>query len=307
MSTTAASSEARTASEKKLPKKRVITEARREQNRAAQRAWRERQRHGKASTSQPAAKPVRHEALRVVKLSRPRLEISLMSRVDVKTLQDSGQEISTGSASNSDEISDINTSQNSLKDIASSRPSQFCVSPDSDEQPSHSNPDSLSVSYRQADPKINTLQNSQTQTLLAILNNARCLGFDIGKLMDCHESHVSPFYRPIAPTDNPHDVIATTLNLSIPIHLQPTMAQMLVPHHAALDLVPLPLLRDRIIMLSFAMPKVFDLWDLKQDIYVRDGIALKSKSDRGEWPSWDRKSWEMKPWFGEKWGMGVCE
>ncbi|KAJ5731466.1 uncharacterized protein N7483_005974 [Penicillium malachiteum] len=159
----------------------------------------------------------------------------------------------------------------------------------------------------QRNPKTNTLQTSQTQTLLAILNNARCLGFDIGKLMDCHQNDLSPFYRPISPTDNPHEIIATTLNLSMPIHLQPTMAQMLVPHHAALDLVPLPLLRDRIIMLSFAMPKVFDLWDLKLDIYVRNGLALKSKSDRGEWPSWDRRSWEMKPWFGEKWGMGVCE
>ncbi|KAJ5708465.1 hypothetical protein N7488_008266 [Penicillium malachiteum] len=203
-----------------------------------------------------------------------------MSRVDVKTLQDSGQEITTRSASNSDES--LGVSQHVLEDTASSRPSQFNASPDSGEQRSHSNQgispaaylllitrlavsnkltieEDLSVSYRQADRKINTLQNSQTQTLLAILNNARCLGFDIGKLMDCHESHVSPFYRPIAPTDNPHEIIATTLNLSIPIHLQPTMSQMLVPHHAALDLVPLPLLRDRIIMLSLAMPKVFDL------------------------------------------------
>lgn len=83
------------------------------------------------------------------------------------------------------------------------------------------------------------------------------------------------------------------------------MAQMLVPHHASLDLIPLPLLRDRVIMFSFAMPEVYNLWDLKLDIYVRHGLTLKV--DRKDYQSWDRRAWEMKSWFGEKWGVTVCE
>ena len=152
---------------------------------------------------------------------------------------------------------------------------------------------------------MNTLQTTQTQTLLAVLNNAICLGFDISGLMNCHQKQTSPFFRPIAPTDNPHDLAATILSPSTPIHLQPTMAQMLVPHHASLDLIPLPLLRDRVIMFAFAMPEVYNLWDLKLDIYVRHGLGLKA--DRKDYQTWDRRAWEMKPWFGEKWGITVCE
>ncbi|KAJ5630843.1 uncharacterized protein N7484_010943 [Penicillium longicatenatum] len=139
---------------------------------------------------------------------------------------------------------------------------------------------------------------------MAFLHNATCLGFDISDLMTCDRRSMSPFFSSIAPTDNPQALIANKINPSIPIYLQPTMAQILVPHHAALDLIPLPILRDRAIMLSFAMPEVFDLWDLKLDIYARHGIVLKADS---EFLPWDPKNWDMKPWFGTKWGIPVCE
>jgi hypothetical protein len=137
-----------------------------------------------------------------------------------------------------------------------------------------------------------------------MLNNALCLGFDIQKLMTCRKTYMSPFFRAISPTDNPQDLVASTLNQSIPIHLQPTMAQILVPHHASLDLIPLPLLRERVIMLAFAMPQVFDLWDFKLDIYVRHALTLKMEGER---LPWDRRCWEMKGWFAKKWGVSLCE
>lgn len=155
-----------------------------------------------------------------------------------------------------------------------------------------------------ADPVINTLQTPHSRTLLAMLNNALCLGFDLHKLMACHKTYISPFFRAISPTDSPQDLVASTLNQSIPVHLQPTMAQILVPHHASLDLIPLPLLRERVIMLAFAMPEVFDLWDLKLDIYVRHALTMKMDGER---LPWDRRCWEMQGWFGKKWGISLCE
>ncbi|KAM6476782.1 hypothetical protein HDV62DRAFT_374511 [Trichoderma sp. SZMC 28011] len=41
---------------------------------------------------------------------------------------------------------------------------------------------------------------------------------------------------------------------AMPANLRPTLSQLLIPHHASLDLIPLPLLRERAIMLSAAMP-----------------------------------------------------
>jgi hypothetical protein len=145
---------------------------------------------------------------------------------------------------------------------------------------------------------VNILQTNQTKTVSAVLKNAVCLGFDIQKLMTCDKADISPFFRAFTPTDNPRSLVASTLDPSLPTHLQPTMAQILIPHPASLDLIPLPLLRERVIMISFAMPEVFDLWDLKLDIYVRDGLVISGTKNCS---SWDQNYWEMKPWFKRKW------
>lgn len=79
------------------------------------------------------------------------------------------------------------------------------------------------------------------------------------------------------------------------------MAQILIPHHASLDLIPLPLLRDRVIMMSFAMPQIFDLWDLKLDIYVRHALVYQSDGSNHDYQSWDQNNWKATPWFLRKW------
>lgn len=79
------------------------------------------------------------------------------------------------------------------------------------------------------------------------------------------------------------------------------MAQILVPHHASLDLIPLPLLRDRVITMSFAMPQIFDLWDLKLDIYVQHALVYQSHGPNGAYQSWDQRSWKATAWFLQKW------
>ncbi|KAJ5546680.1 hypothetical protein N7494_004265 [Penicillium frequentans] len=284
------------------PKKRIITTARREQNKAAQRAWRQRQRQNCSGLT------ICHE--------RPKPKLKPSSRALGTSLPVTN---STTAQQNSQEISTTHPKQTSASEIDYEDPGG--IDPDSslnslDVTPPDVSSETLtsdqelvlskdpSIAFLQTDPKLNTLQPTQTQTLLAFLHNATCLGFDISDLMTCDKRSMSPFFSSIAPTDDPQSLVANKFNPSIPIHLQPTMAQILVPHHAALDLIPLPLLRDRAIMLSFAMPEIFDLWDLKLDIYVRHGIVLKTGGDR---LPWDPKNWDMKPWFAKKWGMPVCE
>ncbi|KAJ5637553.1 hypothetical protein N7490_007432 [Penicillium lividum] len=283
------------------PKKRIVTTARREQNRAAQRAWRQRQRQNCAASA------IHHErAESVVTSSSQSLTPTFL--VDLTTAQRYDQEISTTSPEQTSAIEitsdatgyiDPGASSSSL-DLTPFGISSRILTSDKEQNAIQD----TSTHIRQTDLKLNTLQTTQTQTLLALLHNATCLGFNISDLMNCDKRSLSPFFSSIAPTDNAQTVVANKFNPSTPIHLQPTMAQILVPHHAALDLIPLPLLRDRAIMLSFAMPEVFDLWDLKLDIYVRHGIVLKTGGDH---LPWDPKNWDMKPWFGRKWGMPACE
>lgn len=158
-----------------------------------------------------------------------------------------------------------------------------------------------------ADPVMNCMQTAQDTIRMAVLNNALCLGFDIEQLTTCGASYMSPFFRSIMAQDSPRDLVASTLNSSTPIHLQPTMAQIIVPHHASLDLIPLPLLRERAIMFSFAEPHKFDLWDLKLDIYTRDGLVCRRGGAKGTCQPWDQRSWEAAPWFLKKWSMSSAE
>lgn len=75
------------------------------------------------------------------------------------------------------------------------------------------------------------------------------------------------------------------------------MAQILIPHHASLDLIPRPLLRERAIMMTFAMSDIFDLWNLMLDIYARYALVRRLYLDNGDCHPWESKSWEAKPWF----------
>ncbi|KAJ5097685.1 hypothetical protein N7456_008406 [Penicillium angulare] len=278
-------------------KKRVVTAARREQNKAAQRAW---------------IKPDARRPVTTSKRSNPASERALISAIEDAT-QNGGHEnpetskskITMSSAMPFDESGNqlIKYNLGSLY----SAPSDLLCQSSSSSSSQGSSPVSeiVDTTAQLPDLKLNTLETSQTRTLLAILNNAICLGFDVDNLMNCSKGALSPFYRRITPMDNPQDLIATVLDPLVPVHLQPTLSQMLIPHHPALDLFPLPLVRDRLITLSFAMPNIYDLWELKLDIYVQHGLVFKNDSyDR---LSWDRKSWEMRPWFGEKWGIPVCE
>ncbi|KAI5455971.1 hypothetical protein BGZ63DRAFT_468280 [Mariannaea sp. PMI_226] len=165
-----------------------------------------------------------------------------------------------------------------------------------------------------------SLKLAPHRVFAAVLENALALGFNLDQLIACTGDYLSPFYQPNAtPQSDPSHLLASCNTFvksnnggnSIPVHLRPTLAQVLVPHHASLDLIPLPFFRERAIMLSVSMPEAFNIWELKNDIYHGDGLmywqTAKSekdgKSSGTNFQPWDMKSWEAAPWFLRKWCM----
>lgn len=171
-----------------------------------------------------------------------------------------------------------------------------------------------------ADPGASKIHFMQNAVFSAIMHNAICLGFDLNEVAACSFSYISPFYQPNAtPQTDPKDLL-TSANLpttnTMPANLRPTLSQLLIPHHASLDLIPLPLLRERAIMLSAAMPFVYNLTEFKTDIFVRGGLMVWSSSatelsdavtntKRSCLQPWDSECWEAAPWFLEKWSIVV--
>ncbi|OJJ50731.1 hypothetical protein ASPZODRAFT_253711 [Penicilliopsis zonata CBS 506.65] len=155
-----------------------------------------------------------------------------------------------------------------------------------------------------ADPYLNTLQSSQTSFNLACLHNARSLGISIEEFytFKCL-TLCSPFYRRASPSDDPKTLLASVSDPGAPVHLQPTLAQVLFPHHPMFDLIPLPVLRERAITLAATSPGLFDPLDLKKDI-LRGGLVCWGGSG-GLGQPWDMRSWEAAPWFLHKWRLLV--
>lgn len=152
-----------------------------------------------------------------------------------------------------------------------------------------------------------------TTIFTAMLQNALALGFDLLEMSACAATYMSPFYRADAkPQDNPSQLTSQALAMTgrdvdtVPFSLRPTLAQVLIPHHASLDLIPFPQFRDRIIMLSAGLPHLFNLWELKMDVYVRGALVVSSSAlQSGTCQPWNWKSWEATPWFLRKWSMAV--
>ncbi|KAF4993235.1 hypothetical protein FGRMN_6599 [Fusarium graminum] len=261
-------------------KRRVVTSARREQNRLAQKAYRERQKDERQRLKQQKSQ-VNQGRL------RPLLKRSAASEPERQDL----------TRKPSQKIAELLTDQISLEN-------------DGEESSGSNFPDL----YR------NMLQFSPTAFFASCLANAVSLGFDLSRIADCGAEYISPFYQPSLSTTLDRTALSRAgsaalssfNNTSIPKHLRPTMAQVLIPHHVSLDLIPLPFLRERAIMLSAAMPHLFNNWELKVDVYERGGLTIwrlnSSKQGRGanardSYPPWDMKSWEAAPWFLKKWSM----
>ncbi|KAJ4263236.1 hypothetical protein NW764_016186 [Fusarium oxysporum] len=276
-------------------KRRVLTTARREQNRLAQKAYRERQKQERIRLKQEKAQAARGQRLRPL-LKRddvPPKESPRNRESSQMTPQTCGQ-VPTSPEEDVENIDwFIDTTRASQNDLNGNSRSNF------------------------PDLYLNMLQFTPTAIFTSCLANAASLGFDLSRIADCSVEHISPFYQPSLSTTLDHTalvqagstILSSFNNTKIPVHLRPTMAQILIPHHISLDLIPLPFLRERAIMLSAAMPHLFNNWELKLDIYDKGGLTIwKLKHERGlngrdSYPPWDMKSWEAAPWFLKKWCM----
>ena len=176
----------------------------------------------------------------------------------------------------------------------------------------------------------------------ALLDNALALGFDLTNFTTCSPAALSPFYREdVSPSDDPQTLLAgayfpsearpypplslqdstptceslsasATRPRSLPHSLQPTLSQILIPHHPSLDLVPLPTLRDRALQLSAIMPRSFSIWGLLHDILMHGGLSIWATADDGcsdidlsRYQAWDERRWVAAPWFEKKWKLAV--
>ncbi|KAJ5483167.1 hypothetical protein N7530_002413 [Penicillium desertorum] len=144
------------------------------------------------------------------------------------------------------------------------------------------------------------LYNTYTRLLAACVYNAAALGISVDEFSSYNcMSLCSPFYRPDTDmSDDPRSLIAAVTNSAIPVHLQPTLPQILFPHHPLFDLLPLPALRARAITLAATAPSLLDLVDFKRDIVEKGGIQCSTT-----WGSqpWDVHTWTIAPWFSRKW------
>jgi len=146
-------------------------------------------------------------------------------------------------------------------------------------------------------PKIGVnLDIAKMGTLQAYLAIAKAIDFSIKNLYD--EAAVSPFYQ----SSNTTAVVKHRADI-FP-NLRPTQAQIMYSHHPWLDLIPFPSLRVKILTLGLLDPPPFDVYELKMDIFMNDGITCwrKARRDMSGQP-WDMRCWEAEKWFLEKYAF----
>ncbi|KAL2392119.1 hypothetical protein ABEF93_002054 [Exophiala dermatitidis] len=158
------------------------------------------------------------------------------------------------------------------------------------------------------DPWCNNIQFNSTTIFNAFLTIALRLGFNLRELVDAknclNAATRSPFYCPTTPQNDPQALLAAAQLPFAPSNLQPTLPQILIPHHPFLDLIPFPAIRASAITLAAAMPNAFSMTELKKDVYVH-GALICWVGGRGIGSSqpWDPRSWEAAPWFLHKWRL----
>jgi hypothetical protein len=173
-------------------------------------------------------------------------------------------------------------------------------------------PRALPSSSRLPDPWSECIHFTRSNIVLACIQNAQSMGLKVEDVMMPEKLASSPFYQPmIAPTDYPARLLEDVTSSTTPTHLKPTLAQVLYPHPAFLDLIPMPDFRARVITLLATHPHVIDLMDLKKDVAFENGICywtsfgsegIKSTAAQAaHGQPWDMRSWEVAPWFLRKW------
>jgi hypothetical protein len=183
-------------------------------------------------------------------------------------------------------------------------------------QPSHSSIrkriQSKKSGFHLPSPYSNTLDISRSRTLAACLHNAHSMGFAISDVIKPSCIAPSMFYRPHRPEDDLTSLFASASasNPRMPENLRPTLQQVLHPHPAFLDLIPIPGFRSKVILASVRRGwddvgiGGLNLFELKRDIF-QDGLSWQGPDIYGDKSKkiepWDMMSWEASGWFVRKW------
>ncbi|KAJ9497042.1 hypothetical protein H2202_007514 [Exophiala xenobiotica] len=345
-------------------RKNTITEARREQNRRAQRAFREfLLRVVGAGRSSDVFSGERHRA-------KNRLPPNTTSRQLAPRPTEGGPDVNKRSSETDIEIVDrthdssnqdiptLSTSdQGPLDGLQHQHDSTFCTTKEAPFTftspqtllPAHESlvpkrrtPSSELTNFMRDHPKPALWPHGVTSTLAACLFNALALGIDIDRVTD--PQYMSPFYQPslslvlTPPAGSASAVQSTNFDadfasdpqLAFLGPLRPCLAQVLFPHHACIDLLPLPRLRETAVMLNVRAAQQaegaagstsrsrsgFDgVQELKKDVYVRQGVRFRGTGEltgdeyimyderrvRHCGHPWESGSWAIAPWFARKW------
>ncbi|GIC94879.1 uncharacterized protein Aud_002209 [Aspergillus udagawae] len=243
--------------------KRIITPARRDQNRRAQRAYRQRRREFLAEKQGQAA--LKRELRPATALNAP--------------------------------------TANNMDVARKTMPAMLTVDhffPPRNPSSKRDEDEAVGVKVPNVPPPLFT---TYTLLLTACVYNAAALGISIDQFSSYNcMSLCSPFYRPYtAMSADPSSLLATVTRPAIPVHLRPTLPQILFPHHPLLDLLPLPTLRAKAITFAATAPSILDAVEFKRDIVERGGIVCSS--DSAAMQPWDMRAWTIAPWFSRKWRL----
>lgn len=156
-----------------------------------------------------------------------------------------------------------------------------------------------STIYPLPNPSNDGIFLSRQSQIEVVFYNCMKIGLSIEELMT--PTCQSPWYSQstIAPSS------ALTSN-SVPPDLFPTPAQIRYPHHPFIDTIPFPWFRERAITLASMDPPAYDRTQLKRDILSGGLIVWRSRGKEEGLP-WDRRNWEVQPWFWEKWSWLIEE
>jgi hypothetical protein len=105
----------------------------------------------------------------------------------------------------------------------------------------------------------NAMSLVQMTTLEAYMSIGGIMGFTTHEMQS--DMFKTKFYSPEALASGNFDAIIA-LSKGIPHHLQPTMAQIMYPHPPWIDFVPIPTLRQSIIMQLLVDPPTIDIHEL---------------------------------------------
>ncbi|KAJ5712166.1 hypothetical protein N7488_006322 [Penicillium malachiteum] len=124
----------------------------------------------------------------------------------------------------------------------------------------------------------------------ALMENTRILGLKYDQL---HDDAISPF-NTAGPWQNDH-------LYTLPITLQPTAIQRSIEHHPWLDLLPIPQLRDNLILAGEFEEERQLCLDMKGS-----GNTRSERSGIIVWSDpWDPAGWEVTESFARSWGWVI--